>query len=241
MIKLMNMQIVDQKLPEVTSAEYTTGVRSQEFHPDGLFSETIFGPKSFGDSSKEAEQRRTQFAYIDLHCKILHPQLVKAVSRFERKIIDVLERKHQYNFDENNNLVEVAAEVDGELNGVTSIINNFKRIINSKHEDKRIRNDIRKMLNTYFDKGMAFIDKCIVIPAFWRDAQVDVNGDNNGLRIPPVNEYYKRIISLSKQIETMPMNQPGDIFYEISASKMQQLVNELCDYLITKVFLIKCL
>ena len=235
MIKLMNMQIVDQKLPQVTSAEYTTGVRSQEFHPEGLFSETIFGPKSFGDGSKESEQRKTQFAYIDLHCKILHPQLVKAVSRFNRKIIDVLDRKCQYNFDENDNLVEVAAEVDGELNGVTSIINNFKRIINSKSEDKRIRNDIQKMLNAYYDKGMVFIDKCIVIPAYWRDAQIDINGDSSGLRIPPVNEYYKKIISLSKQIETMPMNQPGDIFYEISASKMQQLVNELCDYLITKV------
>jgi hypothetical protein len=128
----MNMQLADQKLPEVTSAEYTVGTRSQEFHPEGLFSETIFGPKAFEAGSKESEQRKNQFAYIDLHCKILHPQLVKAVSRFNNKIIRVLERKNQYNFDENDNLVEVAAEVDGELNGVTSIINNFKRIINSK-------------------------------------------------------------------------------------------------------------
>ena len=231
----MNMQVADQKLPEVTSAEYTVGTRSQEFHPEGLFSETIFGPKVFEGGSKESEQRRNQFAYIDLHCKILHPQLVKAVSRLNNKIIRVLERKCQYNFDENNNLVEVAAEVDGELNGVTSVIKNFERILNSKEEDKRIRNDIKKMLLSYFQKGMAFIDKCIVIPAFWRDAQIDVTDTSSGLRIPPVNEYYKKIIVLSKQIATMPMNNPGDVFYEICASKMQQLVNELCDYLITKV------
>ena len=229
MIKLMDMQLADKKLPQVTSAEYTVGSRSQEFHPEGVFSETIFGPK-------DSPTRKTQFAYIDLHCKILHPQLVKAVNRLNGKIIRVLDRKCQYNFDENDALVEV--QDDGEINGVTSVIENFKRIINSREEETRIRSDLKKMINSYFDKGMAFIDKCIVIPPFWRDAQLELNGnnsDNNGLRIPKLNEYYRNIINLSMQIATMPMNQPGDMFYEICASKMQKLVNELCDFLIGKV------
>ena len=139
----MDMQLADKKLPQVTSAEYTVGSRSQEFHPEGVFSETIFGPK-------DSPTRKTQFAYIDLHCKILHPQLVKAVNRLNGKIIRVLDRKCQYNFDENDALVEV--QDDGEINGVTSVIENFKRIINSREEETRIRSDLKKMINSYFDK-----------------------------------------------------------------------------------------
>lgn len=226
MLKLIDMQKAPQKLPEVTSSEYTIGSKSLLFHPEGLFSEVIFGPK-------DDNRRRTQYAYIDLHCKVLHPQLVKCVNRFNRKIIMALNRKCQYNFDKNNELVEVPD--DGEINGVTSVIENFKKIINAKTEKTRIREDIRKMLNAYHDKGMVFIDKCIVIPPFWRDANADMVDNGGGLRIPKLNEFYQRIIKLSRQIASMPMMNPGEIIYEIHAAKMQQYVNELCDFLIMKV------
>jgi hypothetical protein len=140
MIKLLDMNLAESKLPEVTSAEYTVGSKSLQFHPDGLFSDILFGPK-------DDNRRKTQYGYINLYCKILHPQLVKCVTRLNRKIILALERKAQYNFDENDNLVEVPE--DGEINGVTSIIKNFKRIINARDEESRIRTDIVKMLNSY--------------------------------------------------------------------------------------------
>jgi len=226
MIKLIDMQKAPDKLPEVTSSEYTIGSKSLLFHPEGLFSEVIFGPK-------DDNRRRTQYAYIDLHCKILHPQLVKCVNRFNRKIIMALNRECQYNFDANDELVEVPE--DGEINGVTSIIQNFDRIINARSEKTRIRQDIKKMLKAYHSKGMVFIDKCIVIPPFWREANADVVDERGGLRIPKINEFYQRIIKLSRQIASMPMMNPGEIIYEIHAAKMQKYVNELVDFIIARV------
>lgn len=226
MIKLLDMNLAPEKLPEVTTSEYTVGARSLLFHPEGLFSEVLFGPK-------DDKKRKTQYGYINLYCKVLHPQLVKCVTRLNRKIILALKRKAQYNFDENDNLVEVAD--DGEINGVTSIIKNFKRIINAKDEQTRIRTDITKMLNSYFDKNMVFIDKCIVIPPYWREAQVEFGNGEGGLRIPKLNEFYQRIIKLSRQIASLPLIEPGNIIYEIHASKMQDYINELSDYLLDSV------
>jgi len=225
MIELLDMKNIVKKLPEVQALEYTVGSRSTQFHPQGLFSEVIFGPK-------DSKERKEQYAFIDLHCKILHPALMKCVARMNNKVVSVLLRKAQYNFDDKNNLVEVMD--DGELNGVTSVIENFKKIINSRTEESKVRIDMQKMLNYYYDKDMVFIDKCLVIPAFWRDAQYDGVGNNAGLRIPPINEFYQKIIKLSIQISALSM-EPGTIMYEIYAAKMQQLVNELVDYIYTKI------
>lgn len=225
MIELLDMKNIVKKLPEVQALEYTVGSRSTQFHPLGLFSEVIFGPK-------DSKERKDQYAFIDLHCKILHPALMKCLSRMNAKVVKVLLRKAQYNFDEKNNLVEVTD--DGELNGVTSIIENFDKIINSRTEDSKVRNDMQKMLNYYFKKDMVFIDKCLVIPAYWRDAQYDGVGAAAGLRIPPINEFYQKIIRLSIQISSLSM-EPGTIMYEIYAAKMQQLVNDLVDYIYTKI------
>lgn len=225
MIELLDMKNIVKKLPQVTALEYTVGSRSAQFHPQGLFSEVIFGPK-------DAKERKEQYAFIDLHCKILHPALLKCVERMNKKIINVLMRKAQYNFDEAGNLVEVTDE--GELNGVTSIIQNFKKIINGRAEESKIRTDMQKMLNYYFEKDMVFIDKCLVIPPAWREAVYEGIGNDSGLRIPPINEYYQKIIRLSIQIESLAM-QEGPIMYEIYAAKMQQLVNDLVDYIYKKI------
>lgn len=225
MLKLLDVQKCPGMLPEVKSFEYTKGSRSVEFHPEGLFSEILFGPK-------EDPKRRTQYGYIDLHCKVLHPALFKAVHRFNSKIINVLERTAQYNFTENDELVQVE---EGELNGITSIIENFDRLLDARNETSKRRTDIKNMLKSYHKNGQVFIDKCIVIPPAWREAMLDETGQGFGYRIPKCNEFYQRIIKLSIQIATLPMNNPGDIFYEIAASTMYKYVNELYDFLITSV------
>lgn len=46
MIQLLDMNKAGEKLNPVTSFEYTLGAKSNEFHPEGLFSETIDLPWS---------------------------------------------------------------------------------------------------------------------------------------------------------------------------------------------------
>lgn len=219
----MDMNVIGKKLPVVSSFEYTVGAKSLQFHPDGLFSEVIFG-------NKESKERKTNFAVIELNCKVLHPVLIKSVYRMNSKILKVLNQSMSYDIDEQGNLIDNPD--GGELNGITSVIKNFERLIYRK-DNTGIRKDIQTMLLHYYKKNQAFIDSCIVIPAYWRDAQIeDANG--YGLRIPPINEYYQKIIKLSIQMKSMSMS-PGDPIYEIHAAKMHQLISDLYDFLIVKV------
>lgn len=221
MIHLLDMNKAGMKLNPVTSFEYTIGTKSNEFHPEGLFSEIIFG-------NKETKERRETYAYIDLNCKILHPALYKPLYRLNAKILKVLELKETYNLSKDG-LLE--ASQDGEINGVTSVIKNFESLI-SKDEPSGIRADIKNMLLFQYKHNLAFIDKCLVIPAFYRDAQIeDATGS---LRIPQINEYYQKILKLSLQIKSLSMEE-GTPIYEIHAAKMFQLVNELYDFLISKL------
>lgn len=222
MINLLDMDSISKKLQKVTSFEYTVGSRTAQFHPGGLFSESIFG-------NKESKDRKVTFAVIDLHCKVLHPALVKAVYRMNSKIIKILLQQKTYNMHDDGSLVEAE---DGELNGVTSVINNFEKLIVRK-DNEGIRKSLQNMLMHYYKKGMAFIDSCIVIPPYWREAQLE-ESDGYGLRIPPINDIYQKIIKLSIQIEALNSD-PGDIIYEMHARKMYELINELYDYIITKV------
>lgn len=221
MIQLLDMNKAGEKLNPVTSFEYTLGAKSNEFHPEGLFSETIFG-------TQETRERKETYAYIDLNCKVLHPALYKPLYRLNAKVLKVLELKETYNISKTG-LLEAAE--DGELNGVTSVIKNFEKII-SKDEPDGIRSDIKNMLLHQHKNNLAFIDKCLVIPAFYRDAQVeDVSGN---LRIPQINEYYQKIIKLGLQIKSLNMEE-GTEMYEIHAAKMFQLINDLYDFLISKL------
>ena len=221
MINLLDMNKASDKLVPVTSFEYTTGARSNQFHPEGLFSEIIFG-------NKETKERAHTFSYIDLHCKVLHPALVKPIYRLNGKILKVLQLEQTYNLTKDNQLEE---SEEGEINGVTSVIKHFPELI-SRNEEPGVRNDIKNMVLFQYKNNLAFIDKCIVIPAAYRDA--DIEDSTGSLRIPRVNEYYQKIIKLSLQIKSLGMEESSPI-YEIHAAKMFSLINELYDFIISKL------
>ena len=221
MINLLNMEKAVTKMTPVTSFEYTVGVKSNQFHPEGLFSEVIFG-------NKETRERAHTFSYINLHCKVLHPALVKPLYRLNGKVLEILQLEKTYNLTKDNILE--AAEF-GELNGVTSVINHFPQLL-AREEEDGIRKDIKNMMLWQFKNNLAFIDKCIVIPAAYRDAQIE---DSTGsLRIPVINEYYQKIIKLSLQIKSLGMEE-GSPIYEIHAAKMFALINELYDFILSKL------
>lgn len=219
MIYLINLDKFTKPLRPVISSDYVVG-KSNQFHPEGLFSEIVFGPK-------ESPERKITYSFIDLHCRVLHPSLVKVLSRINNKAILAIERSASFNLTTPGILKE---DKNGDINGISHVISNFEKIL-AREETDRTRIDMKNMLLSYYKKGLVFIDKCLVIPAFYRDAAVDeVHG---GLRILPINEYYTRIIRQSIQLQSMSLSE-GPMF-EILSAKMQSLVNELYDFMIQKV------
>lgn len=219
MIYLADLEKTTKLMDPVTATDLTIG-KSVNFHPEGLFSEKIFGAKG-------SKERRQTFSYIDLHCQVLHPALVKPVWLLNRKIIEAIERKRTFRFDDKGELV---VDPEGDINGVTAVINNFHKLIARKETNQR-RIDMQNMVLNYLKNDMVFIRKCLVIPAFYRDAEIDeIHG---GLRVKPINEYYVKIIRQSLQLESI--SQKSGPMYDILASKMYQLVNDLYNYIIKRI------
>jgi len=219
MIYLLDLDKVTKTLRPVTSTEYVVG-KSTSYHPEGLFSEIIFG-------SRESVDRRKLFSYIELHCKVLHPALMKPIELLNRKVSLAINKKAAYSMDAKGFLTE---DKDGKINSIHEIYKNFDKIINRPEESKR-RKDMRNMVLAYHKKGIAFIDKCIVMPAGQRDGQVDeVHG---GMRFPPINDYYLKIVRQSLQLQSMSVSEGA--MYDILSAKMQQLIDELYEYLVTKI------
>jgi len=219
MIYLAEMNRITTTMNPVTTADYVVG-KGANFHPEGLFSEQIFGPKDSPD-------RRKTFSFIELHCKIIHPALVKPIWLLNRKIIDAVNRERSFKFDENSNLVE---DKDGDITGVSSVIKNFEKML-SREETAQSRIDMKNMVMNYWKQNLVFIDKCIVIPAAYRDAEVDeVHG---GLRTNPINDYYVKIIRQSIQIESISLAEGP--MYDIMSAKMQFLINDLYNYIVKKI------
>lgn len=220
MIKLYDLNRESVNMTPVTTPEYTTG-KSLILHPAGVFSEVIFGPK-------DSHERHKHYSYINLNCKVLHPALVKPLYRMNRKILEAINRENTFRYDEATKTL--VADPNGEINGLSSVIANFEKLMN-KPETTKIRQDMLDMFMFYHSKGMVFIDKYIVIPAGYRDAQMDeISG---GLRIPPINDYYSKIIKQSIQLESFAY-QEGPI-YDILSAKMQSLIDDLYNYIVLRI------
>lgn len=220
MINLIDIEKVCKNLTPVTTSEYVTG-KSFSFHPEGLFSELIFGSK------EEISNRKSKYSYINLNCMVLHPALSPVIRRYNRKIMAAIKREAAYNINKDGILVE---DPNGSINGITSVMANFKNIIeSSSDEEPGIRNDIKKMLLQNYKDGKLFISKCLVIPAGWREAVQDTM--HGGYQVDPINDFYVRVIRSSNQVQSFKTGPMLEIF----SSKMQNLLDELYSYIISKI------
>ena len=122
----------------VTSTEYTVG-KTNTFHSDGLFSEIIFG-------AKDSVDRKKNYSFIELNCKILHPALFKPLERLNKKILLAISGEAAYNLDKSGFLVE---DKTGNINSLNSVIKNIELILMSRKEDTDYRIALRNMMINY--------------------------------------------------------------------------------------------
>ena len=83
-ISLLNLEPnYFRNLPKVTDLSIFDSTK-EAFHPEGLFSNTLFGPVG-------SEIRNKRFGYIDIKLPVLHPIIYKSLvqaKRFYQEIMD---------------------------------------------------------------------------------------------------------------------------------------------------------
>jgi hypothetical protein len=193
--------------------------KSMNFHPQGLYSETIFGV----EGSKE---RRSNYSWIDLNCNVVHPFLYDILEkRIFRRIPDLLSGEAIFSLDSNNNLVE---DDMGDINGMTAFVNNIHKIRFSTGEEGGDRNKIIDVLYKAVDDRTFFINKLPVISPEYRPIQIDeITGD---IQIDDLTKLYQKIIMAGTQLGSVS----GQLF-DIFSYRMQLFMRDLYELVKVKV------
>lgn len=157
---------------------------------DGLFSRSIFGVSQ--------EERRKTFAYINLNTKIIHPQVYEILVALQQNIKNVCAGEGSWKVDDKGHLVAVptnSPEYDPNNTGLSWFVENYHKIkfeSNKSLERKERLEEIKT-----FSPDQIFIDKWVVMPVFYRDAE----GGTGPKKLPPINNDYINLIRYAKSLE----------------------------------------
>ena len=177
---------------------------------DGLLSTDIFGTST--------EDRKRTFAYIDLHCHVLHPLVYKCLLRMDRRISKIVSGTKTFSIDKKGLIVED----DNGGTGLDWLYNNWNKIKWPKKES-RLRNERVDFLTNH-DRNVIFQSKEVVCPAFYRDINLQsAKSGKPALHI--INNYYSKLISLSRTLDN------GDFAFNLNYTKamIQNVVVQIYD------------
>jgi DNA-directed RNA polymerase beta' subunit len=153
--------------------------------PNGLFSVDIFG--RFG-----SQTRKINFGYVDLKRKFLHPVVYNTIQKMYTNLPQVISGEKYVVLDGKGTITN-SDEVNG-YTGIDFFINNWKKI-NWNPIESRARINKEELLSL-LDSKEIFIDKWIIIPAYYRDINLS-NKTSGKISIDDLNALYIKMINLS--------------------------------------------
>lgn len=141
---------------------------------DGLLSNRIFGITK--------QERSKTFGYIDLNGTYMHPLCYKVWSRMDSRIRDIAHGTKKFSV-QNGDFVEDPKGSNG-MDFIKKHINEIKiRSTESRHRDKKIDFLLK-------NKDHMFINKLVVIPAYYRDAE----SSTGHVGVGSLNKHYASLL-----------------------------------------------
>ena len=214
-IRFLDVEKFTKNLKPVTSPVYIS--REEEFHPQGLFSELIFGPVG-------GSQRRNTFSYINLNCKVIHPTALRIITQLDRKVEKFISNSETYSLDKSGKLIEDEKGVAG----ITAFIKLFPKI--KWRGETKTRNLYIKLLKDSYADGTIFVNKLPVIPPDQRPIFKDI--DSGEWNADSLNDIYQTIIKRSELIRSS--GKSGTLF-DILNYHVQLAINEHNEFIQTKI------
>lgn len=141
----------------------------------GLLSNEIFGITK--------EDRANIYGYISLHETFIHPLCYKMLCRMDNKFKECVHGTKNFSLDSNGYLVE---DENGS-NGIKFLKNNIDKLKIKPSESLKRDNKI-KFIEA--NKKNMFLDKYIVIPAFYRD----VTSSEGYVGVGQINKLYQSLL-----------------------------------------------
>lgn len=214
-----NLFLPTLKLPisgQIKSNDIFDG-QTRNLHPDGLYSTKIFGTTGTADRSKF-------YSYINIKIPVLHPLIYKTIINLKGFYLDIINSvKYAVWDDQINDFVQKDNVLEGDT-GYEFFITHFTKI---KFEQRKSisREESIKFFEKYKDNCL--IDKIIVIPADYRDIELD---EGSRYYSDEINGLYSNILTTANTInDSIVKNSPET--YNRQRITLQKHFNALYDYL----------
>lgn len=190
MIQFLDIKKFKRGLKPVIATELFS--KPGEWHPEGLFSEIIFGPE-------ESPERKTTFSYLNLNAMVLHPTAYMLLIQLDRKIEKFLSTEETFSVDKNGQL-------QNDPDGVTGISEFIKLLPKIKFRGGTDTRDkfIEKIKQSNKEETL-FINTIPIIPPEQRPAYQD---DKDMWVIDPINDYYLALIRRAFQVKSASSSGP---------------------------------
>jgi len=214
MISLLDINQWARGLDAITSAEYFS--RPDEFHPEGVFSEDIFGVVG-------SLERKKIYAYIDLQATIIHPTALDVILRLDKKISKFLSTESSFSLDKDGMLVE---DENG-VTGISEFVKMFPKI--EFRTGTTSREKFVNVLKKEYKSGNVFINKLPVIPPEYRSAYKDESSGE--WVIDKLNDMYQVIIRRTFQVKSSG----GGPLLDLLTYALQNSVKDHDAYIRTKI------
>lgn len=217
-IRLLNTSKANMDiLPTVTSLDSFDGGNSYSHHPDGLFSERIFGRPG-------SKERDTKFGKIELGLPIIHPLLLKKLQRLKGLYKEIIFSKAFARFDTKEKDFVAADPLTGDT-GFAFFLEHLPNIVLKETESEKRSANI-ELIRKAISEGTYLLHAIPVIPAGLRDIYVDENGRTSE---DEVNSRYRSLIAASN---TIPKGaDPTSPSFNTSRITLQNAYNAVYDYL----------
>ena len=213
MINFLNLKEYKRGLKPVTTSEYFS--KPNEYHPDGLFSEMIFGPE-------ESTDRKKTFSYVGLNAQVIHPSAYLLLLRLDKKVETYLNAEKQF-------IVTKGELIEDEENGESGL-KSFKKIFPKIkfRGGTDTREKFIKKLDEAYEKNILFIDTIPIIPPTQRNMYQD---ESQMWIIDPLNDYYIKIIRRNHQLKSAG----GGTLFDLLNFELQLAVNDHDAFIKSKI------
>lgn len=184
----------------------------------GLLSTSIFGVS--------VKERRETYAYIDLQGQFLDPFIYKMLKRMNRNFESIVLGTKRFVIDADGQLIQ--DDEKGET-GLVFLYKNWNKIVFKKNQSVN-RNERIDVLTAY-DRDTIFTQYWIVIPAFYRDVNLQSTGTGK-ISHHEINDKYSTLIRLAS---TLANNNNFDFVLDTTRAKIQEMLVEIYDLLKGKI------
>lgn len=179
----------------------------------GLLSTDIFGVS--------VNERRETYAYIKLNGHFFHPFIYKLLKRINKNFQSIVHGSKNFIINDKGQLVE---NEDGET-GLEFLYKNWDKI-KFERNNSPIRSERIDLIQAY-DKDTLFTEFWIVIPAFYRDVNLQ-SAAQGKISHHEINDKYSKLIRFASVLNN---NNSFDFILNTTRARIQEVLLEIYDLL----------